>query len=268
MMVCVFAMRELALLPDFSQIVPEKTWIMPGYPGVALRVGNPEGTTDVRWMTWTITAAIRDMMTRNRFQTSQFRGTFIGIRVAVAELFAPNTIETIAVAKRTKDAVPQISGASSTANDSSSTISINVGDLSLSNTSNDDQLWAAITYKEREILRRDMFMAIIYALLNLAPHKDDELVHIVTITGTAITATVTISFSRVRIIPPQIDPLRVGNIISLVAKLPEPLLQVDMFREMDILVKDNNVVIGKGKVRSSALGGFVGSPLTANVSVS
>lgn len=39
-------------------------------------------------------------------------------------------------------------------------------------------------------------------------------------------------------------------------------------REMDILVEYNNVVIGKGTVRSPALSGFVGIPLTANVSVS
>ena len=207
-------------------------------------------------------------MIRNRFQTSQFWGTFIGTRVAVAGLFAPNTIETIAVAKRTTGAAPEISGAPSTARDSSSTISVNVGDLSLGDASNDDQLWAQITYKNREISRKDMFMAIIWALLNLAAHEDDELVHMVTMSCAAITATVTTSFNRIRIIPPHIDPLRIGNIISLVAKLPEPLLQADMFREMDILIRDNNVVIGEGKVRSSALGGFIGNPLTANVSVS
>ena len=36
MMVCVYAMRELALLPDFSDKYPGKTWIMDAYPQVAM----------------------------------------------------------------------------------------------------------------------------------------------------------------------------------------------------------------------------------------
>lgn len=51
-------------------------------------------------------------------------------------------------------------------------------------------------------------------------------------------------------------------------KLPEVLLRENMFREMDIVVKDNDVVLGKGTMRSTALSGSVRVPLTADVSVS
>ena len=261
-------MREPALLPDFGARYPGKTWIMDGYPQVAISVGNPGDTTTVRWAMWTITAVIRDMMTRNRFQTSQFDGTFLDIRVGVVKFFAPNTMETEVMANRTEYAVPQISGAESTANHSTTSVSIDVSDLRLNDTSNADEMRAHVTYRTREISRSDMFMAIIWTLLNLAPHKDDEPVRSITITNVAITASATaVSFVRPRNIPLRVLPLQYGNVVSLMAKLPEVLLRENMFREMDIVVKDDGVVVGEGMVRSSTCSGFVGIPLTANVSV-
>ena len=45
------------------------------------------------------------------------------------------------------------------------------------------------------------------------------------------------------------------------------LLRADTFREMDIMVKGANVVVGRGTMRLTASNGLVGVPLTANVSV-
>ena len=268
MMVCVFAMRELALLPDFGARLSGKTWIMDDYPQVAMSVGNP-GETTVRWAMWTITAAIRDMMTHNEFRASQFNGIYLDIRVGVVRFFAPNTIETGIVANQTEHAVPQISEAASTATHTPTvSISFDVSDLKLNATSNADEMWADLTYRTKKISRFDVFMAIIWTLLNLAPHKDNESVRIVTIPNAAITASVTVSFSRVAGIPPRLQPLQYGNAVSLTAKLPEVLLRDNMFREMDIAVKEEGVVVARGTVRSMALTGFVGVPLSANVSVS
>ena len=268
MMVTVFAMRELALLPDFSDIVPGKTWILNGYPHVAMSVEPPGDILTVRWTMWTVSAAIRDMMRRNHFQTSEFVGTYFGIRVAVVKFFAPNTIETVAVAKGAANAVPQIAGGASIANQSTATISIHQDDRKVNATSNDDQLWAILTYKTKEISRRDMFNTVIWMLLNLAPHKNDERVLVITVTAPAITASVTTHFIRVPRIPSRIEPLKYANLISLLAKLPEVLLRENMFREMDIVVKDVDVAIGKGTLRSTDSDGFVGFPLTANIVMS
>lgn len=267
MMVTVFAMRELAL-EVFSEKIDGKTWIMNGYPHVAMSVENPGDILTVRWTMWTISAAIKDMMRRNRFQTSEFKGTYLGHPIGVVKFFAPNTIETVAMAKGAANAVPQIAGGASIANQSTATISINRDDRKVNATSNDDQLRASLTYKTKEISRRDMFNTIIWMLLNLAPHKNDERVLVITVTTPAITTSVTTHFIRVPRIPPRIEPLKYANLISLLAKLPEVLLRVNMFREMDIVVKDVDVAIGKGTLRSTDLDGFVGFPLTANIVVS
>lgn len=103
-----------------------------------------------------------------------------------------------------------------------------------------------------------MFLAIIWALLNLAPRKDNGRVRILTFANVGITATVKTSFIRVTGVPSRVLPLQYGDVVTLMAKLPE----------MDIVVKDNDVVVGKGTMRSTALSGSVRVPLTADVSVS
>ena len=263
MMVCVFAMRELALLSNFNGgcEIPGKTWIMDEYPQVAISVGNPDDVVTVRFAMWTITSAIRNMMIRNQFQTSQFVGTWLGVRVVYMNFFAPNTIETTVVKTHTEYAVSQSSA-------DTATVSINIGDSNRNVTLNDDQLRAEVIYKTKEISKKDMFMAVIIALLTLAPHETEERIRIVTITEFAITASVTTYFIRVLGIPRRLQPLQYGNLISLLAKIPEILFREDMFREMDIVVKDDNVVVGKGTVRLTASSGFEGDPLIANASVS
>lgn len=111
-------------------------------------------------------------------------------------------------------------------------------------------------------------MAIIWAILTLAPLEDEERIRIETITDFAITASVTIYFVGVTGIPRGVQPLQYGDLISLLATLPETLLREGVFREMDIVVKDGNVVVGKGLMRLTTSSGFVGVPLIANVSAS
>lgn len=268
MMVCVFAMRELALLPDFSGRYWGKTWIRDGYPQVAMSVSNPGDMTTVRWAMWTIAAGIRDMLLRNHFQTSEFVGKYIGIRIGVVKFFAPDTIKKIVVANRTESVVPQIAAAASMANHKTATVSVNLRNSDLNTTSNDDELWASLTYRTKDIPRGDIFMAIIWMLLNLAPHQNDERVLVLTVTAPTITTAVTTKFIRVKDIPPRVDPLMYGNLVSLLAKTPEVLLRENRFCEMDIVVKDDGASIGVGTIRATVPSGSVGFPLTANVSMS
>ena len=267
-MVCVFALRELALLPDFSDKYLGKTWIRDDYPQVAMSVGNPGDITTVRWAMWTIAAGIRDMMLRNHFQTSEIYGRYLGIRIGIVKFFAPNTIKTISATYHTKSAVPQVAGAASTAFHNTATVSVNLGNSDLNTTSNDDELWASLTYRTKDIPRSDVFMAIIWMLLILAPHQNDARVLVLTVTAPTITTAVTTKLIRVKAIPPRVEPLMYGNLVSLLAKLPEVLLRDNRYCEMDIVVKDDGVSIGVGTIRLTTPSGSVGFPLTANVSVS
>lgn len=268
MMVCVYAMRELALLPDFSDRYLGKTWIRDDYPQVAMSVGNPGDMTTVRWAMWTITAAIRDMMLRNHFQTSEFNARFIGVRIGIVKFFAPNTIKLLSATNRTKSAVPQVAEAASMAVHNTATVSVNLGNSDLNTNLIDDGLWASLTYRTKDIPRGDVFMTIIWMLLNLAPHENNERVLVLTVTAPTITTAVTTRFIRVKEISPRVDPLMYGNLISLLARLPEVLLRENRFCEMDIVVKDDGVSIGVGTIRSTVPSGSVGFPLTANVSFS
>lgn len=56
---------------------------MDDYPQVAISVGNPGDVVIVRFAMYTIAAAIRDIMARNKFQTSQFVGMWLGVQVVL-----------------------------------------------------------------------------------------------------------------------------------------------------------------------------------------
>ena len=269
-MVAVTAMSSLALL-DFGDECPPKTFSRDDYPEVSLYVGNPRIILTPRWGMFLIALAIKDMMTHNRFEISQFQATYnvLGLnpRVAVVRFFARTGIETTAAANHTEYAVPQISGAPSTADRSTDTFFIDAGDSKLDAGLNNDEMSALVTYHAKEISPTNMFMAILWTLLTLAKHGNEERVIITANTCAAITESVRTYFKRIGGTRARLQ-LLYGNLIPLMAKLPELLLQENKFREMDIVITDGDVVVGKGMVRSTALSGIVGVPLTTNVSVS
>ena len=265
MMVSVFAMRELALL-DLDDILLSKTWKMDEYPQVALSVGNAGDSLSVRWTMFTVTLAIRDMMTRNRYETSQFISTFHGIKVGEAHFLPTNAIDTRAVNETTEYAVPQLSGGASTASSSMASTAVDIDHANLNASFNDDDIRADLTYRTKEISKVDMFMAIIWTLLNVAPHGVDERIVVTSNNCAAITASVTTRFLRARGCPARLQ-LQYGNLASLIAKLPQVLLQGNVFREMDIVARESGVVVGKGTIRSADLSGSMWVPLTSSVSI-
>ena len=266
MMVCVFAMRELALL-DITDTIAPKTWVMDEFPEVALSVGNPGDSLGVRWAMFTIALAIKDMMIREQYEISQFNCTYLGIKIGQADFLPTNTVRLRAVSESTEYAVPQISGGAITASSSTAPDTINIGHSKLNASLMDDDLHADLTYRDKEISKPDMTMAIIWTLLTVAPHQIDERIITTSNTCAAITASVTTSFIRVRGCLPRLQ-LRYGSLASLMAKLPLVLLQANMFRELDIVVRDNGVVGGRGTIRSADLSGSMEIPLTPNVSYS
>ena len=114
------------------------------------------------------------MSGRDNFQTPDIIGEYIGVTMADVKSFAPNTIDMIGAGDRTESAVPHIAEAASTAIHSTANAFFDLGDSNLNGTSNDDQQQAEVTYLTQEIPRRDVLIAIIWMLLNLAPHKNNE----------------------------------------------------------------------------------------------
>lgn len=268
-MVCVFALRQLALRDEhFGDEMPPTKWTRVDYPQVGISVDNPGDKMTVRFTMWTIIGAMEDMMGHDQFQTSQFQAWFLHIRIAVLKFFAPNAGDTIAVANRTESAVPQSSGAASTANHSTATRSINLGESELNGTSSNARLRAHVTYRDKQISSRDVFMGIMWAILSLAPHLNNDPVETITIPATGFDSMITTTVVRGAVIPPQIQPLYYGDVISMLAKLPLALVRDDKYCEMDIVMKDNDVTVGIATMRSTPRNGFVESPGTANVSVS
>lgn len=205
-MVCVFALRELARLEDFGATISEKTWIRDDYPQVAMSVDNPGHGLNVRFAMWTITAAIREAMYSDRYHTSQIEAAYLFIRVAVLRFFAPSAGDTMAVANRTNFAVSRRPRAASTA-----TVAFNRGGTELNGTSGNAQLWDDVTYRDKEIPRRDVFSGIMWVMLNLAPFKIDTPVEALRVEKAGWTVKVTTAVFRPAVVlPPGTPPLHYG----------------------------------------------------------
>ena len=254
-MVCVSAMGELAL-ESIDQPWSANTWTLENHPQVTLAGGNRGKVTIVRWVMTTINVAIKDMMIHNRFQTSQFQGEYLDVeagplRVAVVEFYAPHMTETIALANHTKHAMSHNAKAVSVTNNGMATMSINFSDPNGNASSNDDQMQAEVTYLTKEIPRNDLFMSMIQTLLNLGPFPNAERISVLSLRIPTITTTVKFRAIRVASAPPRLR-LQYGSLIALMTKLPEMLLRENQFREMDILAKKGNVVVGKATIRLDA----------------
>lgn len=268
MMLCVFAMRDLAL-QDFESKYGGKTWAMYTYPEAKVSFSPNAGEGDistVRWALWSLAAAIRDMMVRNRFQTAQFDTTYLGIQVGVLRFFAPHRIDAGAGGDLTELVPSQKPGQVSTANGTDTT-SGGLSDLNCNvGSSNSDDLWTEVTFKTTEIPRKDIFMSIVQALLNLGPLNSTELITSpLAVVGDAITVKIVTSFRRVeRSSPPFFN---YGHIVKGLAGLPRVMLRESKFAEVDIRLIVDGEDVGNGMIRRRPMDDLV-VPVTANISVS
>ena len=261
-MICITAMRELALLPFEDDDIPEKTWTDPRFPEVELIVGPTRGggKLTVRFALWMITAVTRYMMGENRFQTAYFSGTYRGSRVGDVR-FSRATIK--AAGYNTSVAQqPQTSGntaAERNLNGLEFTFDRVGSDTDLS--VRGDQLRAKVNYLGTSINRRDMLMMILWLILWLAPRNREPL-GVWRITQELLTSEVTVLWNRVK---QDRYLLTGGDVISFLAYLPEVLLREDIYQEMDIVIHDGGVTVARGSFRAKPLTGLLGLPTATNI---
>ena len=266
MMLCVFAMRDLAL-QDFESRFEGKTWAMYSYPETKVSFTPSAGDINtVRWALWGMAAAIRDMMVRNRFQTAQYDTTYMGIQVGVVKFFAPHRIDTGAKGNLTELVPSLTSGPASATNHTDTTfISLNDPNGNVAS-SNSDDLWTEVTFRTTEIPIEDTFMSIVQALLNLGPLNSTALItQPLAVIGDALTVKIVTSFKRVeRSTPPFFN---YGHVVKGLAGLPRVMLRENKFTEVDLRLIVDGENVGNGRIRKRPMYELV-FPVTVNVSVS
>ncbi|KAL8724330.1 MAG: hypothetical protein Q9181_006874 [Wetmoreana brouardii] len=258
-MVFVAAMRQLALRHFEEDLSPGSfSWQHPRYPGVVLSLGPPLGKhkISVRFALWTVNAALRDMMFRDRFQEMEIFTTYKGNPIGFLQML-PST-PTVAVKAEQGPAImqqPQGDGLAPTASSGSSvTFDVNSTRVGADvGTVRGDQLQAHIDYLDKKVDRRDIWVMIVWSMLYLAPSNRVPLGFWRT-SISSVASEVTCIWNSVRP-PPRTRPylLTIGDLISLLAQLAEQLLQDNQFREMNIAAREKGIDIARGSFRTKPL---------------
>ena len=260
MMLCVFAMRELALR-NFESEFNATTWAMYSYPDVKISfTPASRATSTVRWALWSLAAAIRDMIIHDRFQSAQFNTHYSTVPTGILR-FVPSSIATEAEANRPRLASsPTIAVKSTT--DGADLILANDSDL------DDSPLDFSIivTFQSTELPQRDIFLAVIQALLNLGPLKSTARVRRpVVIAGDALTVRMITTFQPVidRSMPPF---LVYGDVVKGLAALPRLMLREGEWAEADVRLLVGDQLVGNGTLRSGPKrGGTADDTVDVNV---
>jgi hypothetical protein len=259
-MVCITAMRGLALLYFEDDDIPQKAWTHPQFPGMELTVGpaSQSEKLTVRFAMWMIAAVTRFMMAEDRFQSAHFTGFYRGERVGVVTLFGAASD-----AGGQNSSVSQEPQASAIVAGGSilNGVGFNFdGMISGAARNANDQLRAEVQYLGTSINRRDMLMMIIWLLLWLAPRNREPL-GVWRMAQPLLTCEVITLWNRVK----QDQYLMTGgDLISCLAYLPEQLLRDNRFEVMDILIKEGDVVVARGSFRVKPLTGLLGLPPATN----
>lgn len=264
-MVCITAMRELALLHFEDANIPQKTWTHPRFPEVELTVGPTSGEErlTVRFAMWLIAAVTRYMMGEDRFQSAHFSGMYRGTRVGgmafwPATAHAVESNSSIAQQPHTSGTVAagrNLNGLGFNFDRVSSGTDLSVGG---------DQLRAEVSYLGTSINRRDLLMMIIWLLLWLAPRNRDPL-GVWRAAQPLLTSEVIVLWNRAK---QDRNVITDGDLISFLAYLPEILLKEDKFQEMDIVIHDGGVTVARGSFRVKPLTALLGSPPATNITTS
>ncbi|KAL8647761.1 MAG: hypothetical protein Q9210_005369 [Variospora velana] len=265
MMACVEAMHALSGLESITLLTNDQRWTHPRFPGVVVSLHGYMRTT-ARFAMWVVAFAIRDMLSRNRFEEAYFIGAWQGVRVASLHINRLEHVDGDAwkeqhddsadLTDRTAVAATKPSSSSITSslfgsrNDSSSSSS-NRSSNNLVPSLTDDELLAYVHYLPTPIDRKNIFMAIVWLMLALAPFYHDPL-FVFRCNVDAIGAEVRTIWNRVRdpaAAAPAPTLLIAGDVINMIARLPETLLREEKFSEMNIDMLEGEVLLGKGAVR-------------------
>jgi len=263
-MVCITAMRELALLYFEDDDIPQKAWTHPQFPGVELTVGpaSESEKLTVRFAMWMIAAVTRFMMAEDRFQSAHFTGFYRGERVGVVTFF--RAASDVGGQNSSISQQPQASAIVAGGNILNG-VGFNFDGMNSGAARNaNDQMRAEVNYLGTSINRRDMLMMIIWLLLWLAPRNREPL-GVWRMAQPLLTCEVITLWNRVK----QDQYLMTGgDLISFLAYLPEQLLRDNRFEVMDILIKEADVVVARGSFRVKPLTGLLGLPPARNVTFS
>ncbi|KAL8736323.1 MAG: hypothetical protein Q9181_002501 [Wetmoreana brouardii] len=244
MMVCIRAMRDLALEAFHEEVRTLSIWRHPEFPGAAVAAGpsSQGGVTTVRFLMWLLLCAIRDMMARNNFQTSEFKGLYLGRDVGVVRFIVyPRQTSEITTTAASKDA--------------GVAFVFNATGLVGTDPSSNDKLEGYVTYLDKAIERNDIFLAICWIVLNLAPNDKTRPLDRIVTTINGVSAAVTTIWNKAPQAGAAAAQFTAGSLLGLVTYLPEILLRENKFREMNVEIGDQGIVIGRGLFRSSPLPG-------------
>ncbi len=255
-MATVAAMHELASLNFDSSIRNPSTWTHPNYPGVNVTIhGEGAERPTVRFAMWLIHAGIKDMMVRDRYATAVFIGFYREVQIGrVWFLATPNA--------GTEE--PQISaaaGAGSDRNGSSSKVERASAQRTVASS---DKLRADTVYLAKAMDKRDSFFTCIWLLMALGAHDNDPL-GFVQFVFQAITVEVRSIWNTIKRQSSHPDVLRTGDMVNMIAYLPIMMMHDDKFREMNVIVSDEGVVIARGAIRTSPRPGQLALPSTPDV---
>ena len=265
-MLCMVAMRELALYHFDDQELPKQAWTDRNHPGVILIIqpdpGSKSRKISVRFAMWIIASIMQTMLTQNRFQSSRYAGFYENEPVGAVDFFAIDS-------NNPSSQGPHDSEPTSTATNNRG-ISFNFTSMSSAATLNEnDKLDGKIDYVGNSIARKDIYMVLVWLLVELAPHNREP-IGVWRTTRVAIESEVTTIWNRAK--QPSGSSrkqMTKGDLISLFAYLPSVLMSDNIFREMDLTVVDSQVVVARGSFRTKPLEGELPTVSSAmNITVS
>ena len=261
-MVCVWAMRELALLHFEDEFVPQRDWIHPRFPQVRLTVIPPAGKDDlsVRFALWIITAAAPLLLESERIQEIRFLGYFRNRAIGSVRLTPSSAIDVLYNSTLQHRSSPENEQPPGTQ------VAFAFGNVSMKYNalfSSNDQLHADVKYLNFVIDWRDIFLGVTWFLLDCAPHNKEPLT-VWRVVRQTVLSEITTVWNYVRQTQCQ---MTMGDVISFLAYLPEVLLQQQMFREMDIVITDDGVVVARGSFRARTISRLMEPSLSMTLNV-
>ena len=249
-MAAIRAVRELSSRDFEKDNIPETTWSHPLFPGAKLTVRPAPGkrVLSVRFAMWMILYTTRGMIMEKRYSgefLSLYKREMIGYVV---------TLPTAAISEQGTQRTQRN-------NTESFPNGFSAQNFSIGTAANDD-MQATVTYVGKKIDDADFFLALLWLILDLAPHIAEPLT-VWQVTRKGITSQITTIWNRAK--PPAGSPqyyINKGHLISMLAYLPEVCLRDKRLQEMNIEVRESGEVIARGLIRVKPL---LGSPVGPSI---
>ncbi|KAL8644192.1 MAG: hypothetical protein Q9226_007890 [Calogaya cf. arnoldii] len=244
-MAIMVAMRYMTLLNyEDSLIIPTaKAFSNENFIGGVVLVSPAQADVrvSIRFVIWALYEAMRDTLNTQFCTRTNYVGTWEGKEVVNVRIIPePASVSTESQmkenAQRTSIVKPVVIGSQRVDEIRNSSFSFAPHPSKTNFVGASDQLYGEITYHGKTMDPRDFFIAAMGIMLRLAPTNRQELGVFRSIEN-AITTDVESVFNRAARTLPYI--MTSGDLISLLAVLPESLLKDKKWQEMDITVFDS-----------------------------